>query len=414
MKSCLMRASMVLAILTGMLSALPSPAWAQTPVAPAVQAVASGVRYQLIGRWDVDRLNAILQKDTPAFSGVQVNYTPARNAVLLYRVTYPSVIPERGNQPILASGLLALPDTSARSYALVSYQHGTVYERQQVPSFPEQSPETQLMIAQFAGQGYALIGADYFGMGISSEPEGYMVKGSHQQATYDMLLAARSVLASMGVRDDKLFLSGWSQGGFVTMAFLEKLEAAGIRVDAATTASAPLDVFALLEGFLTYPRPNDAAWLNSIVILSAFAFENYYGVPGLARSVLKDSVYDVAKKAYDRQPFNVADIPTDLHKLMRPEYFDPQYFAQSAYGRLIAATQAYRWVIRSDVRNYYGETDEAITPGVGRMAMTYAQAMGAGNPHVQAVSTGPTTHRGTFATAVPAWKRWFDEKMAGK
>ncbi|MGC7960629.1 alpha/beta hydrolase, partial [Salmonella enterica] len=73
----------------------------------------------------------------------------------------------------------------------------TVYERQQVPSFPEQSPETQLMIAQFAGQGYALIGADYFGMGISSEPEGYMVKGSHQQATYDMLLAARSVLASM-------------------------------------------------------------------------------------------------------------------------------------------------------------------------------------------------------------------------
>lgn len=250
MKSCLMRASMVLAILAGMLSALPSPAWAQTPVAPAVQAVASGVRYQLIGRWDVDRLNAILQKDTPAFSGVQINYTPARNAVLLYRVTYPSVIPERGNQPILASGLLALPDTSARSYALVSYQHGTVYGRQQVPSFPEQSPETQLMIAQFAGQGYALIGADYFGMGISTEPEGYMVKGSHQQATYDMLLAARSVLASMGVHDEKLFLSGWSQGGFVTMAFLEKLEAAGVRVDAATTASAPLDVFALLEGFL--------------------------------------------------------------------------------------------------------------------------------------------------------------------
>jgi hypothetical protein len=103
-----------------------------------------------------------------------------------------------------------------------------------------------------------------------------------------------------------------------------------------------------------------------------------------------------------------------LHKLMRPEYFDPQYFARSAYGRLIATTQAYRWVIRSDVRNYYGETDEAITPGVGRMAMTYAQAMGAGNARVQAVSTGPTTHRGTFATAVPAWKRWFDEKAAGQ
>jgi hypothetical protein len=48
------------------------------------------------------------------------------------------------------------------------------------------------------------------------------------------------------------------------------------------------------------------------------------------------------------------------------------------------------------------------------MAMTYAQAMGSGNTRVQAVSTGPTTHRGTFATAVPAWKRWFDEKVAGR
>ncbi|HZG20060.1 MAG TPA: alpha/beta hydrolase [Herbaspirillum sp.] len=391
-----------------------------TATAPAVttagaaastsRSVASGVRYEMIGRWDVDKLNTILKKDTPAFSGVQVSYTPARNAVILYRVTYPSVIPERGNQPILASGLLAIPDTPARAYPMVSYQHGTVYERKQVPSFPEQSPETQLMIAQFAGQGYVLIGADYFGMGISTEPEGYMVKGSHQQATYDMLMAARSVLAGMGVHDDKLFLSGWSQGGFVTMAFLEKLEAAGVKVDGATTASAPLDVFALLEGFLTYPRPNDAAWLNSIVILSAFAFENYYGVPGLARSVLADKSYEVARKAYEREPFQVSEIPTDLHQLMRPEYFDPQYFARSAYGRLIATTQAYRWVIRSDVRNYYGESDEAITPGVGRMAMTYAQAMGAGNPHVQAISTGPTTHRGTFATAVPAWKQWFDGK----
>ena len=27
---------------------------------------------------------------------------------------------------------------------------------------------------------------------------------------------------------------------------------------------------------------------------------------------------------------------------------------------------------------------------------------------VEAVSTGPTTHRGTFATAVPQWKSWFD------
>lgn len=372
--------------------------------------VSNGIKYEFLARWDVDQLNKILKVDTPEFAGITVSYTPARNAVRLYRITYNSVIPEMGNKPTVTSGLLAVPDTNDKSFPTVSYQHGTVYGKQQVPSFAEQSPETQLMIAQFAGQGYMLIGADYFGLGISTEPEGYMVKGSHQQATYDLVVASRAVLADMKLSSDKLFLAGWSQGGFVTMAMLEKLEMVGLKVDAAATASAPLDVYALMEGFLVYPRKFDAVWLNSIMILSSFAYENYYGIPGLAHSLLTDEYYDIAKKAYDRQPFNPADITTDLHKLIRPEYFDTHYFANSAFGKLIANAQSYRWVIKSPVRNYYGETDEAITTGVGRMAMTYAQSMGSGNTNVEAVSTGKTTHRGTFATAVPQWKIWFDSK----
>ena len=371
--------------------------------------VGAGIQYELLARWDTERLNKILTRDTPAFAGITVPYTPARNAVTLYRITYPSVIPEMGNKPTLASGLLAVPDREGETFPTVSYQHGTVYGHNEVPSFPVESPETQLMIAQFAGQGYLLIGADYFGLGISTEPEGYMVKGSHQQATYDLLLASRAVLGKLKLSSENLFLAGWSQGGFVTMAFLEKLEAAGVKVDAAATASAPLDVYALMQGFLVFPRKSDAVWLNSIMILSSFAYENYYGVPGLARSLLTDEYYDIAKKAYDREPFNPSDITTDLRKLIRPEYFEPQYFANSAYGKQILAAHAYRWVIKSPVRNYYGETDEAITPGVGRAAMTYAQSMGSGNQNVEAVSTGPTSHRGTFATAVPQWKAWFDE-----
>jgi len=370
--------------------------------------LSAGIEYQRIARWDADQLNKILQVDTPAFAGITTAYSPARNAVRLYRVTYPSVVPERGNKPTVASGLLAIPEDSGTSFPMVSYQHGTVYGKQEVPSFPQQSPETQLMIAQFAGQGYVVIGADYFGLGTSSEPEGYMVKASHQQATYDMLIASRAVLDHLKLTTPKLFLAGWSQGGFVTMAMLEKLEQSGVKVDAAATASAPVDAFVALNGFLSFPRKNDASWVNSLFILTAFSFENYYGVPGLARSLIADAYYEVSRKAYTREPFNPADVPTDLHKLIRADYFDPQFFAASAYGRLVAQTQAYRWIVKSPVRNYYGETDEAISVGLGQLAMTYQRAIGAGNPAVEAVSTGSTSHRGTFATAVPKWKAWFD------
>lgn len=402
--SMMLRAMAVAVLALGMVGkTLPARAQQTAPIQ-----IASGVQYEFIGRWDTDKLNEILTRDTPKFFDVSVNYTAAKNAVKLYRVTYSSVVPERGNLPIVATGLVAVPDIAGTSFPMVSYQHGTVYEKTQVPSFPNQSPETQLMLAQFAGQGYIVIGADYFGMGSSKEPEGYMVKASHQQASYDMLLASRAVLADLKLSSSKLFVSGWSQGGFVAMAFLEKLESVGEKVDAAATASAPVDVSVALNGFLSFPRKIDADWVNSLFILSSFSFENYYGVPGLARSLIADAYYDVARKAYLREPFNVGDVPTDLHKLIKPEYFNAQFFAASAYGKLVAQATAYRWIVKSPVRNYYGEADEAITVGLGRLAMTYQRAIGNGNPQVEAISTGQTSHRGTYATAVPQWKAWFD------
>lgn len=371
-------------------------------------AAAAGVQYELLGRWDVERLNKILTEETPAFAGIPVSYTPARNAVKLYRVSYPSVVPERGNKPIMASGLLAIPDLAATAFPMVSYQHGTVYGKQQVPSFPEQSDETRLMLAQFAGQGYIVIGADYFGMGQSTEPEGYVVKGSHQQATHDMLVASRSVLAQMKLAPTKLFLSGWSQGGFVTFSMLEKLESVGIPVQAAATASAPVDVFAVLNGFLNFPRKIDADWVTTLFILSSFSFENYYGVPGMARAMITEEAYDTARKIYERQPVAAADVPTDLRKLIKPDYFDAQFFARSAYGRLVAQTHAYRWVIDTPVRAYFGEADEVIRTELGQLPMTFQKAIG--NDKVVALSTGATSHRGTFAKAVVEWKQWFDAK----
>ncbi|MBX3582361.1 MAG: prolyl oligopeptidase family serine peptidase [Rhizobiaceae bacterium] len=383
-----------------------TPASAQDKAGPI--SASSGVRYEFIARWEVDRLDQILSKDFPEFAGIDVVYPRARNAVNLYRVTYGSVVPEQSNRPIVASGLVAVPDTDEKAFPMLSYQHGTVYGKQQVPSYPDQSPETQLMIALFAGQGYVVTGSDYFGMGISTEPEGYLVKGSHQQATFDMLMAARAVLDHMGIEDTKLFLSGWSQGGFVTMAMLERLEQAGVPVAATATASAPLDLFPLMEGFLAFPRKIDASWINSVMILSAFSYEHYYGIPGLARSLFVEEHYETAKKAYERVPTDVTTIPVDLRKLIRPEYFDTKFFGQSAFGRLIATAQAYRWVIGSPVRNYYGETDEAIPVGIGQIAMFYQHAMGSGNTKVEAISTGATSHRGTYAKAAVDWKIWFD------
>jgi hypothetical protein len=80
---------------------------------------------------------------------------------------------------------------------------------------------------------------------------------------------------------------------------------------------------------------------------------------------------------------------------------------EPAFARLRRGRHGtYRWIIQTPVRNYYGEDDEVISVALGGLAMTYQRAIG--NERVEAISTGNTNHRGTFARAVPQWKRWFD------
>ena len=113
--------------------------------------IASGVQYTRIGDYDVPRLNRILTTEAANFSAFKVQYPPAENAVRLYRVRYSTVIPELGNRPTTASGLVAVPLTAQKKLPVVSYQHGTVFTKTAVPSRPEESDETRIVVARLAG-----------------------------------------------------------------------------------------------------------------------------------------------------------------------------------------------------------------------------------------------------------------------
>jgi hypothetical protein len=272
-------------------TALAASVYTAVPAAAEdMPAVASATRYELIDTYDLARLDKVFGEElktfmkTPeeaaAFDGL---FPAARYPVKLYKVSYPSVVPELDNLPTVASGLVAVPETGLSTMPVVSYQHGTVFDRNYVPSRPDQSMETRIMIARFAAQGYVVIGADYFGRGDSDLPDGYLVKASAQQANYDMLIAANSVLGALGITPGKLFLSGWSQGGWTTLVHLERLEELGVPVTAAAVASGPPDIALILNRWLNNPQPVDAPYLPGAVTLLLLADESYHQVPGLAQ-----------------------------------------------------------------------------------------------------------------------------------
>jgi len=385
--------------------------------ASAQTAVPAGTQYQLIGAYDLAKLNHIfgdeLQdflKSSPLPDEFKGRFPAARYPVRLYKVTYASVVPEWNNFPTVASGLVAIPQTGQSEMPLVSYQHGTVFNGNEVPSRPDQSMETRIMIARFAAQGYVVIGADYFGRGDSTLPDSYLVKGSAQQGTYDMLAAANAVLKSLGITTNHQFLSGWSEGGWETMAFLERLEADGVPVTAAAVASAPVDLSLTVSRWLNNPQAIDAVFLPGVLAIEVEAYERYHEVPGFDAFAIQPAYLTDARDLYagkiDYSTF-YARTPHTLKDFTRPEFRATVASGRGAYWRTLDADQVYRWRQVTPLRTWYGGADE-VTPYAIAMLPEETQAL-LGGATTKAIDAGPKAdHRAIFVRAVLDQKPWFD------
>jgi hypothetical protein len=389
----------------------------------------------------VVELNTILQEERQAFmqsSSAQAPYaipkaSRAVNAVDIYTVEYDSFRPELGQQPVRASGLLALPKSPSTGMPLMAYQHGTVFGKYEVPSyaFQQTNPsgshhypgayETRYMVALFAGNGFALMAADYFGMGVNAhEPEAYFVKGSTQQANYDLLLDVQGYLKGRGMAPTDLFLGGWSQGGLNTTGFLQKLESENVPVRAAFTASAPSDPYAALNGLLYFPRPGrDAPWLNTILALTVFSYQTHFKQPQLAESVIEPEFLPTLKAIYDRSYASEAELMTLLAKLgqrpllnyLKPAYQNPAHFAHSTYGQLLRQNETYRHLFKTPLHMFYGTRDEVIKEAIATLPSHYQQILigNAGADRLSAIKMhriAGADHRATFITAAPRALAW--------
>lgn len=392
------------------LSVLYFISWTVQAASDVSKEVAGGVEYQLIGEYDVNRLNKILTTELAAFSSFPMVYPPASNPVRLYRVLYNTVIPEDSNRPVRVSGLIALPVTKAATLPLLSYQHGTVFSRTEVPSFPEDSMETRLMVARFAGQGYIVIAADYIGKGVSKEWDSWLVKESTAQACLDMLFASQAVFADLKIVPGELFLSGWSQGSFSTSAFLRRLETIGTPVRAAAMASAPNDIYLCFSRWIHVPSALDVSWLVATAAMLVNSYEHYYDMPGLSQAAIKPEYWQAAHDLCGNSlTWEAAEklLPAKAKDLFQDDFLNRGSLVSTRFFQQLQQNCSYNWRTKTPARYYYGLIDEVVTPYMVQLPVDYQQTLGGAK--AQAVFAGDSAnHRGTFVFAVNDQKNWFD------
>jgi pimeloyl-ACP methyl ester carboxylesterase len=135
---------------------------------------------------------------------------------------------------------------------ILLYAHGTDTDKNlNLADITDPSnSEGALIAAMFAAHGYIVVAPNYTGYDSSSLPYHPYLNAAAQSADMiDALIAARKALghiSASGTTDGgKLFITGYSQGGYVAMATHKAMQAANMAV----TASAPMSGPYALEAF---------------------------------------------------------------------------------------------------------------------------------------------------------------------
>ncbi len=201
---------------------------------------------------------------------------PAKYDVDNYKVTYTTV--DALGQPDTASGLISIPVNNELVFPLAVYNHGTVGERENVPSNPVVGE--RLLVHALATSGYIALAPDYIGLGESDGIHPYVHAASEASAGRDLIVAAKKWLEAQGIPfNDQLFLTGYSQGGHATQALHRDIETNpgddGLVVTSATHLSGPYSISEVMAGTLF---AEDLATLPGYIAYTYISYNSVYSI----------------------------------------------------------------------------------------------------------------------------------------
>ncbi len=337
---------------------------------------------------DVTPLGTVLTHEVAqAVIGSRVPAIAPVYDVQTFRVTYMTT--DGQGLPILASGLLALPKKAAGAPSpVISYQHGTVYLDANAPSNNPTAAEPSVVMASL---GYIVVAADYVGYGASKgAPHPYLLSAPTAAAVVDLLSAARTHAVRSGLLPNgQLFLVGYSEGGYATVAAHRALQAAGGEIAGAVVGSAPgagpLDVGAMFDELLRRVRSENRllAWLVDPDLLQ-----------NLGSSLRRQVRDELLKKL----------LPGDTDVVFQTTFIDN--FLANDRGAINRDSDVHDWRPATPVRLFHGRDDQTVPFAGSEHALQAMQARGAPDVQLAECPLVPSAH---LPCVTPYWSHMLSQ-----
>ena len=361
------------------------------------------VSSSLKGQWTASFQNAVY-----AQWGI-ANFATAKFGIISRAFTYETVDPY--GLAITNSAELILPRGTNGPLPLISEQHGTTALKSDAPSQPGSGDR---WASVFASYGYAVVVPDYLGLGRSPGYQAYVHAPSEATCVVDALRAGRSLCASNNVTlNGQLFLTGYSQGGHVTMAAHRELEAFHTNeftVTACAPCAGPYDLGgAAIESLLTdpaYPNP----WYFPIVLA---AYLPIYQLGDTLEELLappyRSTLPPLLDGAHTDSQLGAA-MPADPIAILRPDFqADFRTNVNNPLRQALRENNTYSWTPNAPVKMFHCQGDRDVVFANAEVA--YQSFTNRGACCVSVVDPGAPAqldHYDCYAPSLNGVLTWFE------
>jgi acetyl esterase/lipase len=295
--------------------------------------------------------------------GIPGGVLQIRNSVKVYKIIYSTV--SYDSSATVASGVVFLPQGNDNcKRPILNYCHGTIIKKVDAPS--NKVGEYVVGIC-FSATGYITILPDYLGLGsVSPGLHPYIHAQSEATSVIDMIRASKEWMDSTNYSySDKLFLTGYSQGGHASMAthrMMQETLPGEFTVTAAAPLSGPYDVSGVQAEVITRDSSYGAPGYLPFVL---FSYNMVYNMYNSWNQILDTPYCNTVPPLMDGSvSLGVVEnfIPDTPNLILIPALLDTfETDTSHVFWDALRANNLYDWVPTCPVRMGYCTADELVS-----------------------------------------------------
>ena len=303
--------------------------------------------------------------------------TMIQYGVKVYKITYQT--PNIYDGESEASGLVVIPSNNHCSWSLMSYQHGTVTHKDNVPSRYNDEAQVGTFGAAIVGSVVAL--PDYLGLGDSDGLHPYIHSKTEASASLDMLRATRELCKKYDINlNDDVFIFGYSQGGHATLALQKLIEnnhSEEFTIKYSIPMSGPYDLSGVQKESSLGMNEYSAPFYIPYILLSyrtLYPNLNTYSVDEMFASPYRSIAY-YFNGQYRADQIN-ALLPNIPNKMLNSDFYESVMSnSKHPLSLALAENDLTDWAPSSPIHFYYCGGDKLVSPLNSKIAYQKMSAL---------------------------------------